>query len=154
MELVYSQKGSRWGIGPNGFKTTTGGVLKLNYIEVPVLFKYLKKDGARGTYLEGGFSYARKVGTDMSEEVPDAVSRAEFDRVKDSLKSNEFNFIGGWGYRFENDLSFGFRYTAAVSPFYKISEEELASYGSVVGPEVVRRMRNYFLTFFASYDFK
>ena len=153
IELVYSQKGSKWGFKDFAFDILNGGKLKMNYMEVPFLFKnYFRKGGGVAFFWKGGFSYGRAIKIQLKEDSNQPKFQKQFDTIADDIKSDEFNVIAELGYQFENKMSFGLRTTWGINRIFQ-TEGEALEVGGIDGVKVMR-LRNYYLTVYAAYDLR
>ena len=91
-ELMYSTQGA---------SSDSGGDLKLDYINIPVMAKYYV---AKSFSLEAG----PQIGFLVS-------AKADGEDVKDFVKSTDFSFNLGAGYDFTEKLSAGLRYNFGLS---------------------------------------
>src|SRR6218665_679812 len=101
-ELLYSQEGNKQKEGDGSLN------LKLNYINIPVMFQY----NASGFYGETGpqlgLLTSAKIKTKFDGE-------SESQDVKDSFKSINFSWAVELGYKLSNGLGIGARYNIGLS---------------------------------------
>lgn len=114
LEMKYIRKGSIY-VYNNVFGLEDYELLKLNYIEIPLVSHYYFKANERGFYLEGGFAYAylfSKTFTDSRMGVTEPNTRFE------GYRRNDFSIMGGLGYRFiskkDHDFSILFRVSRSL----------------------------------------
>jgi len=105
MSIVYINKGSRKNANPklNDFRTYA---LRLNYVEVPLLYNYTYQNRFRG---EAGLA----IGTLISSSERDNGLELE---ISDPFKSYEFSLVVGANYLLTDNLFFNLRYTNSVIP--------------------------------------
>ncbi len=103
--ILYLNKGSRKNANPkiNDFRTY---VLRLNYIEVPILYNYTYQEKFRG---EAGIA----IGTLISSNQLD--NDLEFGFVR-PFNSTEYSLIVGLNYLFSEDLFLNLRYSNSIIP--------------------------------------
>jgi hypothetical protein len=118
VELLFSQRGAASALvkNPDDFRF----LITLNYVEIPVQFHYkdwLIEDKEDGDYykvsINGGFSFARLLGTKVSDELS-AVTRV----VPALLEKNDFSFIIGANIWANQRLGFTFRYVRSIGFMY------------------------------------
>jgi len=114
LETKYIRKGSIY-VYNNVFGLEDYEILKLNYIELPLVSQYYFKANERCFFIEGGFSYAylfSKTFTDSRMGITEPNTRFE------GYRRNDFSIIGGLGYRFiskkNHDFSILFRASRSV----------------------------------------
>ncbi|MDH3649865.1 MAG: PorT family protein [Saprospiraceae bacterium] len=129
MELLLSQRGSRADI----FTKDTRKI-HLNYVEIPLLaaFKDWLKDDFYKIRFEGGISYGRLVGNNVSfEGVEDQI---------DEFNNDDLSLILGATLFTSERIGFSFRYTHSVTPLLNNKRNLEFS-----------RLRGFFLTFRSVY---
>ncbi|UPS90818.1 MULTISPECIES: porin family protein [unclassified Bizionia] len=125
-ELLYSMQGAKneytetstiGGVTERDFEKST---LKLNYINLPVMFKYYIVDGfnvevgPQVSFLvsaKGEYEYEYSIsggGTDFSESGSEEID------IDDELKGIDFGLNFGLGYKLDNGLNFGARYNLGL----------------------------------------
>jgi hypothetical protein len=105
MELDFIQKGSRKNPKPKNNDYTTY-LLRLNYIEIPVSYKY--DFSAKGT-LEGGLSFGVLVNSYEEANETTTLSGGEFDRT-------DFSWHVGLYYTLMENLRVNVRYSNSLLP--------------------------------------
>jgi len=151
IELLYSQKGSK-------FESTRGAAegvkdrhIKLNYAEIPILFAYrINRESAKtALWVEGGISIARLLSSDVQDSDNPTDKEFLFSDIEDDFKPMDFSLIGGFGVDPLPNLGFGFRITWGLTKFYKNEDPTPPS----TNVEHVEFLKNYALQFFALYHF-
>lgn len=102
MELIYSQKGSR--MNPSEKNGFTSYLLRLNYIDLPFIYKYLYNEKLS---FEGGLSYGYLLNHKEEYNGDPNVGDAGFHR-------HAVNILVGINYRFAEHWAAGFRSTNSV----------------------------------------
>jgi hypothetical protein len=156
VELLYSQKGARVEANPKILYPKKTRVLELNYAEVPILLRYSTKEEGKGTFLEGGFSFARLLGSAIQEDT--SVIIHTFTAIQDDFKRNELSLIAGVGQQLTQHIGLGIRTTISLS--YVIDQrdkfQEPITIGSYYSPgfgSEIKFLRNYFVSVYANYVF-
>ena len=98
-EIVYSSQGIRQDVGDGDY------TLRLNYINVPVLFQYMVGDGFR---LETGPQAGLLVGAKLKTG---DITR----NVKSDYTSGDFSWVFGAGYLTHSGLGFDARYNIGIN---------------------------------------
>lgn len=126
-ELLYSQQGYN-------FKTeSTDSDFEMNYINIPVMFKYFP---IQGLSIEAG----PQVGIFVGGESPDG------DDMGDRLKSVDFGVAAGLGYELPVGVFFNARYFIGLSDVADVPDEEEAVFGE-------SSLNNYVFTLAVGYKF-
>jgi len=108
MEMKFVQKGSYQGINPNDSIMSTSYDLRLNYIEMPLLFKYQYKD--RLAFEAGlGFGYliSHKENSEYGPIYPNNIH---------PFHKFEIDYQIGGSYQLLENLYFNIRYSYSVLP--------------------------------------
>jgi opacity protein-like surface antigen len=108
LELMYSAQGAK-------FEKTTN---TLNYVNVPVLFKY---------YLFNGL-FNVQAGPQIGFLVS---SKSDIKNYSDTLNKSDFSFLIGPGYNFTDDLSVDARYYYSFTQLNKTGNNNLDTRNSV-----------------------
>ncbi len=103
MELLFIQKGSR---RPLEEGQTTFFVIRLNYVEVPVLFKYML---SKKIVAEAGPSFATLIHSEEIDEFGLITSRPPFHKF-------DFDVNAGGYYLLSDNWSFNFRFSYSIVP--------------------------------------
>lgn len=156
VELLFNQKGARVEADPKRNFSKKNRILELNYAEVPILLRYVVKEEGKGTFLEGGFSFARLINSGIEEDTTQL--RHTFTEIQEGFKSNEINFVAGVGQQLTKNIGIGMRGTLGLSYVIDRREEfnDVKTLGSYYQPGYgteIQFLRNYFLTFYANYIF-
>jgi hypothetical protein len=103
MELLFIQKGSR---KPINTDDNTYFIMRLNYIEVPLMFRYQLSKKIIG---EAGPSFATLVSSEETDEVGIIKSRPPFHKF-------DFDVNAGGYYLLSDNWSFNFRFSYSIVP--------------------------------------
>ncbi|MBL4708265.1 MAG: PorT family protein [Flavobacteriales bacterium] len=107
-EIYYSEKGSR-----RNPKTSDGDtdffLLRMNYIEVPLMLRYHKK---RFTY-ESGFYFSQLI----SDYLEDENGKGQIDPNLNQFKDRDLGFLVGVNYNFTEHLIMNWRLNSSIIPF-------------------------------------
>lgn len=152
IELLYSQKGSK-------FESTQGAAngekdrhIKMNYAEIPILFAYRfnRESSKVALWVEGGVSIARLIKSDVKDSDNPTDKEFIFSEIEDDFKPMDFSLVGGFGVDPLPNLGFGFRITWGLTKFYDNNGVAPPPSGNV---EYVDFLKNYALQLFALYHF-
>ena len=99
LELLYSEQGAKYSV------LESDETLKLNYLNIPLMFKY---------YATEGFSIQAgpQIGFLLSAKVDDT-------NVKDFMTNVDFGLNFGLGYKLKNGLSFDARYNLGLTNIWE-----------------------------------
>ncbi len=155
-ELLFSQKGTRVETNSNRLFSEKNRILHLNYVEVPILLRYKVKEEGTGTFLEGGVSFARLLGSSIQEDTSQIIHT--FSEIEEEFKRSELNFIAGLGYQITPNLGLGMRATIGMTFLFdrreEFNERPTLAYGFLPQDfNEIRFLRNYFVTLYANYIF-
>jgi len=135
MELTYSQRGSK-----NDESEPVNVKIKLEYVEVPILFSYKDWYNEEGDFyrLQGsiGFSYGRLLNAEFDDLISSPID------VTDRFITNDFSFVIGADVFFTPHWALGARWN---SSFNKLAKNVNSPTGN--------GLRGYFFTFRATYVF-
>lgn len=121
IELLFSQKGAKCELSSNGLGTRCGLLdIKLNYVEIPLLFNYKDWRNEEKDYYKmlfsAGFSYGRLIGGSATNNAGD-------DASIEGLNKNDFSIIVGATYFATSRLGISFRYTRSMNLAYNASKQ-------------------------------
>ena len=122
-DILYSQRGSQseFNLGSNfiPFK------IKVNYIEVPILFNYkdwLVEDDDNVSYykitISGGVAYSRLFQT----EIDDGAPASSLVPLQDFFKKNDVSIVIGAAFNITEHIGVMVRWTRSVTPIYKAGD--------------------------------
>lgn len=119
--FVQMQAGKKLAIQPelnfyrNKTERTTGNdKLQMNYVQVPVLFKYQSQSGLN--LLAG--PYVAFLSKAENENFNGTVTD-----IKSSVANNDFGLLGGLEYQFKSGLVLGGRYVHGISEVLKVNSQ-------------------------------
>ncbi|MDX1407833.1 MAG: porin family protein, partial [Saprospiraceae bacterium] len=97
VELMYSQKGSRFESAQSVARGTKDRQIKLAYAEIPILLAYKPpaNDAQTQYHLEAGVSVARLLDTKIEEPSVKDPLEFDFSTIKDDFESTELNAVLG-----------------------------------------------------------
>ena len=114
-EIMYSGQGFHYNggrfLGPNGTITLAEDNYKLDYLNIPIVFKYYFSEGA-------SFEVGPQVGFLLSAKTADG-SEKEFVNLRDNLTNASFDFLVGFGYKFDNGFNLNARYVGGLTNIWK-----------------------------------
>jgi hypothetical protein len=109
-EIMYSSQGFHYDGGRiNGFDIAEDNY-KLDYLNIPVVFKYYYREGA---YFELG----PQVGFLLSAKTADNTFNSG--DLRDNLTNASFDFLVGLGYKFDNGFNVNARYVGGLTNIWK-----------------------------------
>ena len=151
IELLYSQKGSKFESAQGVREGEKDRHVKLNYAEIPILFAYRfnRPEAKTALWIEGGISIARMLSSDIMDSENPSDKEFIFENIKDDFEPMDFSLIGGFGIDPLPSLGFGIRVTWGITKFYE-SAEEVPPPGN---NEYVEFLKNYAISAFALYHF-
>jgi len=129
LEIKYIRKGSIY-VYNNVFGLEDYEVLKLNYIELPLVTQYYFKANAKCFFVEGGVAYAylfSKTYTDSRMGTTEPNTRFE------GYRRNDFSIMGGLGYRFISKKDHDFSILFSASRSVRSIHDYLKLYNIVYG---------------------
>ncbi len=115
-ELLYSMEGSKYEEAGDEL------IYKIDYINIPALFQF----NSSGFYAETG----PQIGFRMNAEGEYNGTSTDLD---DEIKSTNFSWVLGAGYRLPNGLGFGARYNLGLSSIAEDSDTDLKTSGFHIG---------------------
>ena len=114
-EIMYSGQGFHYNggtfLGPDGLITLAEDNYKFDYLNIPLVFKYYYSEGA-------SFEVGPQVGFLLSAKTADG-SEKGFVNLKDNLTTASFDFIVGFGYKFDNGFNLNARYIGGLTNVWK-----------------------------------
>ncbi len=151
VELLYSQKGSKFESTQGANEGVKDRHIKLNYAEIPILFAYrFNRESAKtALWVEGGISIARLLSSDVKDSDNPTDKEFIFADIEDDFNSMDFSLVAGFGVDPLPNLGFGFRVTWGLTKFYEYEGEVPPSSNT----EFVVFLKNYALQLFALYHF-
>lgn len=107
-EILYSSQGLKFDGRIDG--TSYDDSFKLDYLNIPIVFKY---------YISEGFSFETgpQVGFLLSSKAVDG--SIDSDDLNDNLTTASFDWLIGFGYKFENGFNVNARYTGGFTNIWK-----------------------------------
>ena len=149
--MLFSQKGAKI---PHGVIVLVASRndrnIRLNYIEVPILFRSMLNDKSTGSFLELGGSIARLSSMRIQENNPNFIKGTVYNDITSEFRMTDFNIVVGVGFKVGTRFSTGLRYNYGVNAFYRNPNFELPFAFSGKTKEV-EFLRNYNLNLFISY---
>lgn len=144
VEILYTQKGANIPHGTVLLSTSKNDrKIDLNYVEIPILFKYMLQPELYKAYVEFGPVVSRLYNYKITENDPDTINDTVYSEVADDFNSLDLNLMGGVGFNYPKfDISF--RYTFAVSKLYE-NPNEVRTNIFTNQPEEIEFLRNYHL---------
>jgi Outer membrane protein beta-barrel domain len=151
IELLYSQKGSKFESARSALVGKKDRYIKLNYAEIPILFAYRfnRPEAKTALWLEGGISVATLIKSDVRDSDNPSDKEFIYGEIEDEFKRMDFSLIGGFGIDPLPNLGFGIRFTWGLAKFYQF-EGEVPPTGNA---EYVQFLKNYSISVFALYHF-
>jgi hypothetical protein len=151
IELLYSQKGSKFESTQGAKEGKKDRYIHLNYAEIPILFAYRinHEDAKTAIWLEGGISVATLISSDVKDSDNPTDKEFIFADIEDEFQRMDFSFVGGIGIDPLPNLGFGLRITWGLVKFYEF-DGDVPPPGNV---EFVEFLKNYSLSVFGLYHF-
>lgn len=134
IETLFSQKGAYQKYSPQAGDTTPYYNLRLNYLEVPVLFTYNDRDIVTAG---AGFSWARL--SNMTEI--EHGKKIQWVDKRGAYNRDDFQFVADLRFRLVHNLHFNGRYAYSLKPV------RIRTYTNIAGSSWNRRQFNNLLTF-------
>ena len=143
-ELMFSQRGSRPTEKETRKRSEYNVRIRLNYIEVPVVYHHLyneREDGSFSYSYHVGLSFGRLVSTKIEESAFNPVftvkERNSLIKDKDDIRKNDLSLIAGATFYFNRYFGVTLRGTFSLTPFYY--------------PPETSALRSYYLTLAGNY---
>jgi len=152
IELLYSQRGSRLERQGAVFLGGQREFIKVDFVDVPILFQVFPKKTEGKTYFEVGPYFGRNIRTKIEEVVTDTTRFNRYgDHVSD-FKKVEFGGIIGVGLRIKNKVGLGIRFGMALTPMFKNEDFEIEN-GKLGTLVPVYKLQNYYVSVFGAWHF-
>jgi len=126
-EILFSPRGSRF--ERDGFRSgSKSQMIKLNYMEVPILINYLmkptgtKKDKYYKNHISTGISVGRLINSSVEEFGNDRIRFAE---AVEFFNKNDLSYILGFTHYLYRHIGLGFRATISVNKIFDEAETPL-----------------------------
>ena len=149
--MMYSQKGAKT---PHGtivsVQSSNDRTLRLNYIEIPILFKSMLDHRDSGPFIEIGGSIGRLSSTKIIEKKTTQRGGTIYSMVVSEFKNSEINAVAGLGFTIGKRFAFSFRYIYGFTKFYNDPDFFPGTAFSTITKEV-EFLRNYNIAFLLSY---
>ena len=152
VELLYSQKGSKFeSISATG-QGNKEREIALDYAEIPVMVGWHvnHKGGRPAVWLSTGVSIARRLGSEIKGSGTPSEREFDFAEIEDYFKGTDINAVFGIQVDAAEFLGFEFRFTTAMNKFYENPDPPS---GGPTDRETVSFLRNYNLSLLAMYHF-
>lgn len=151
LELLYSQKGSKFESRAGGF--TTGDRerhIKLDYAEIPILGAYRVTGDNAGAHVwvDGGISIARLINSSVQDSEVPSDEEFPFAEIKGDFRKTDIGIVAGISVNPKPWLGIGLRGTWGLARFYENEVFEPST-----SRETVEFLRNYTLSAFVLYHF-
>lgn len=152
IELIYSQKGSKLERQGYVFAGGQNELIKVDYIDIPIMFQVYPKKNNGKTYAEAGVYFGRNIRTKIEENVRDTSEYFAYAEIAPEFKSFEFGGVLGFGLKFLKHFGLGARFSLALTPLFH--DEDFNIPDNKLEPvEPVFKLQSYFLTAYAAYHF-
>ena len=151
VELLYSQKGSKFESAASARRGERDRKIALDYAEIPLLLAWNvnPEEGKVGLWVKGGFSIARLLSSEVVNSSDPSDKEFDFESIEDQFEKTDWNAILGVGVDPTEYLGFELRFTTALTKFY----ESPTPGGGNSAVENVEFLRNYHLSLMAMYHF-
>lgn len=137
IELLYSERGSKSAFFNNA---RLDQQIKLQYLEIPILFTYMDWLSSDAEYyrmhFHGGLSFARLFNSKLIDD------QFNFQLYENNLNNTDLSFIFGFTYQMNNKIGAGIRYTSSINKLYKQDDSGLN----------LNELRGYFLSLRLEYS--
>jgi hypothetical protein len=109
-EIMYSSQGFHYDGGKINGEIIPEDNYKLDYLNIPLVFKYYFKEGA-------SFEAGPQVGFLLSAKTADnTINNSD---LRDNLTNASFDFLVGFGYKFDNGFNLNARYVGGLTNIWK-----------------------------------
>lgn len=142
VEILYTQKGANIPHGTVLLSTSKNDrMINLNYVEIPLLFKFKIQPELYRAYIEAGPVVSKLYNHKIIENDPSTIGGTVYNNLTSEFNSLEYNFLVGLGFDYRKfDLSL--RYNFALSKLY--SNPESVPINPLTSlPREVEFLRNY-----------
>ena len=156
MGLLYSQRGAKSTDIPS-FRINQSRIkkpldIRLNYVEVPVLFNFMASQNWEGRYLlqlQAGISYSRLINNTVEEVLYPNLDDIVFAELAEDFSKNDLGIIFGVAFYLTERFSLGVRHQYSLNALYESDtpEETNSSRGGV------SKLNGYFFSLQAMYTF-
>jgi len=109
-EIIYSSQGLKWDGGRIGGVYFEADNIKLDYLNIPIVFKYYIND-------EFPFETGPQVGFLLSSKAENGT--VDGNDLSDNLTNASFDFLIGFGYKFDNGFNLNARYVGGLTNIWK-----------------------------------
>ncbi len=130
-ELLYSAQGAEITYEDDFEKEEV--TIKLDYINIPIMAKYYVAEGfsvEAGPQI--GFLMNSEAEFDYTDKEDPEFSESGTEDLKDDIKSIDFGFNLGVGYKMDSGLNFGARYNLGLSDLWDIDTGGIKNQNSVI----------------------
>ncbi len=149
--MMYSQKGA---MIPHGVVLSSNPKndrqVRLNYIEIPILFKFMLNQAHSGAFLEVGASLARLSSTQIIEREAFISKGTIYNDISNEFDKADANAVFGIGFTIGKRFSLVMRYNYGLTKFYNNQNFELPAQFSTQVKEV-EFLRNYNMSIMGAY---
>ncbi|SNR32269.1 Outer membrane protein beta-barrel domain-containing protein [Lutibacter agarilyticus] len=109
-EIMYSSQGFHYDGGIINGESIAEDNYKLDYLNIPLVFKYYFSEGA-------SFEVGPQVGFLLSAKTADdTINNGD---LRDNLTNASFDFLVGFGYKFDNGFNLNARYVGGLTNIWK-----------------------------------
>lgn len=109
-EIMYSSQGFHYDGGRINGEIIAEDNYKLDYLNIPIVFKYYFSEGA-------SFEVGPQVGFLLSAKTADnTINNGD---LRDNLTNASFDFLVGFGYKFDNGFNLNARYVGGLTNIWK-----------------------------------
>ena len=109
-EIMYSSQGFHYDGGRANGVDLLEDNYKLDYLNIPIVFKYYFSEGA-------SFEAGPQVGFLLSAKTAD--NTINNSNLRDNLTNATFDFVVGFGYKFDNGFNLNARYIGGLTNIWK-----------------------------------
>ena len=149
--MHYSQKGA---FTPHGTvvtpNTRNDRTLRLNYVEIPILFKAMLDKPESGPFFEIGGAVSRLSSTKIDELPASQIEGTIYNEILPEFNKNDINAVAGFGFTLGSRFSFTLRYHYSLQKIYSDPEIMPRNPFSLRAREV-EFLRNYHFALLLSY---
>ena len=131
-------------------QTVNNRQVRLNYIEVPFLFRGMLKDAFTGPFLEEGASISRMSSNTIVEKPKGQFIGVAYKDIVNDFKNSDISLVARAGTQISKKINALFRYTYTVTKFH-INKNYEPPIPLTIDAKDIGFLRNYNISLFLTY---